>query len=344
MKKLIIFLLFPLAINAQHNFTNIVLEGGGIRGLAYGGVIEILEQKQIIEGLQNVGGASAGAIAGLLLSLNFSAKEIDSIMFNLPVHQFNDGKGWLFGNYKRAKNKFGLYQGNKFFRWLQKLCEVKTGNANLTFAELHALHENNPYFKNLYCVGTNLSKQQVQIFSYKHTPNLPIALAVRISGGIPLYFEPIALDEAFNPVAKNDTITFKNYYVDGGMLANFPICLFDSCVDGANPLITSNVIFNKQTLGVKLETQQQIDSLQKNKTQIRPYYIKSIGDFVSAFVNLNMEGMNRRFPNLENERGRTIYVSDGNLSPRIRKLKLSERQLLYNNGRAGALLFFNNSF
>ena len=48
MKWMIVFLLFPFATAAQNPaYKNLVMEGGGVRGLAYAGVISVLEEKGI---------------------------------------------------------------------------------------------------------------------------------------------------------------------------------------------------------------------------------------------------------------------------------------------------------
>jgi hypothetical protein len=51
--------------------------------------------------------------------------------------------------------------------------------------------------------------------------------------------------------------------------------------------------------------------------------------------------MNRRSPNLSNEKGRTIYISYGNISSRVRKISLEEKKILHDNGLAAATKFFN---
>ena len=341
MYKLLLLLLLPVSLFSQskYNYTNLVMEGGGVRGLAYAVVFSVLEEKNILQGIEKVGGSSAGAIAGFMVCLGYSAKEIDSMMLQLPVQQFNDGKGGLLGKYKRVKNDFGIYEGKKFEQWLQQLAKVKTGNANITFRQLHQLHLTNKSFKDLYCTGTNLSRQQLEIFSYEHTPDMPVALAVRISGGVPLYFEPVALDNHLNKIKKGDTTSFINYYVDGGMLCNYPISMFDTCMDNKNPLLCNNVKFNPSTIGIKLERPEQIDSLQKNNITIPPYNVENFNEYLAAFSNLMIETLNRKYPNLENERGRTIYVSYGKIGSKVRKMKPEEKRLLYNNGVTAAQSF-----
>jgi NTE family protein len=343
MIRLIVVLLFPACCFAQkyYDYKNLVLEGGGVRGLAYAGVFSVLEQKGILQQIEKVGGSSAGSIAGMLVCIGYSAAEIDSLMMELPVQKFKDGYGGLVGKYKRLKTDFGIFKGDAFEKWLQQLVAHKTGNPKLTFDQLHRLHLTNSLYKDLYCTGTNLSKQQLEIFSYEATPGLPIALAVRISGGVPLYFEPVALDNQLHEIKKNDTVSFVNYYVDGGMLCNYPISMFDSCEDGGiNPLFCDKVKFNDQTIGIKLERPQQIDSLNQNSIRIPTYDINKLSGYLAAFSNLLMETLSRKYPGLENEKGRTIYVSQGNISSIIKKTKQQDKLLLYENGVKAADNFF----
>jgi NTE family protein len=318
--KILLLLIFPITCFCQPitHYKNLALEGGGIKGIAYAGAFKVLEEKGVLQNIENIAGSSAGAIAGLMISIGYNATEIDSILMLLPFEKFNDGKGGLLGKYKRIKKKFGVYKGDKFEAWLQEMLLQKTGNANLTFEDLH----------------------QLKIFSYKNTPTFSIATAVRISGGIPIYFTPIALDNSLQKIEEGDTSSYINYYVDGGMLCNYPISMFDSCKSGGEALLCDDLVFNKETLGIKLERQAQIDSFLNNKNTIPPFNPKNVNDYLGAFANLTMETMERKYPNLENEKGRTIFISDGGVHARIKKTSIKNKRLLYENGVKGTQLFF----
>jgi NTE family protein len=343
MKKLVTLFLIPSLCFAQpqYNYKNLVLEGGGTRGLAYAGVFCVLEEKGILQQIENVAGSSAGSVAGMLISIGYTAVEIDSLMMELSLEKFNDGKWGLLGKYSRFKSDYGIYKGDAVEKWLQQLVQYKTGNPLLTFEQLHQLRLQKKPYKNFYCTGTNLSKQQLEIFSHTTTPTMPLALAVRISGGVPLYFEPVALDNQLQKIKKSDTNSFINYYVDGGMLCNYPINIFDTC-DGnsSNALFCDKVKFNAQTIGIKLERPQQIDSLNNNSLKIPMYNINKFSDYIAAFSNLMLETLSRKYPGLENEKGRTIYVSQGNISAQIKKTKQQDKLLLYGNGVNAATSFF----
>jgi len=339
MKTFFIALLLPSLCFAQKNYDykNLVLEGGGVRGFAYAGVFSVLEEKGILQEIEKIGGSSAGSIAGMLVCVGYSAAEMDSIMIRFPVQKLNDGHGGIVGKYKRFKKEYGIYKGDAFEKWLQKLVAHKTGNPLLTFEQLHQLHLKNNFYKDLYCTGTNLSRQQLEIFSYQTTPSMPIALAVRISGGIPLYFEPVALDNKLQKIKRSDTTSFVNYYIDGGMLSNYPISMFDTCEENSfNPLLCDKIKFNRQTIGIKLERPQQIDSLNNNSIKIPAYTINNSSEYLYAFANLLIETLSRKYPGLENEKGRTIYVSQGHVFSQIKKTKLQDKMLLYENGTRAA--------
>ncbi|MBL0134485.1 MAG: patatin-like phospholipase family protein [Chitinophagaceae bacterium] len=345
MKCWLIVLLLPLCTMGQVNsdYKNLVFEGGGIRGLAYAGTIKVLEEKNIIQNIENCAGTSAGAIAALLISLDYSASEIDSILSNIQFQKFNDGKGGIAGKYKRIKQFYGIYEGKKLENWLASIVAKRTGSPSLTFKELHQLRLHDSRFKDFYCTGTNLNKQETQVFSRFSTPDLPITTAVRISVAIPFYYQPVFLDSNFRQLLKPQKNDYYQIMVDGGIMANYPITIFDTCLDNCNkPLSCEHLSRNNQTLGIKLERPEQIIADLSMNGATAPFEIKQFNQYTWAFGNLLMETLNRRNKN-ELEKGRTIFVSDGHLSPRVRKLKKKEKDLLIQNGIEGASIFFNKT-
>ena len=335
-------LLIPSLVFCQYDYQykNLALEGGGVRGLAYAGALEVLEQKGILSHVERVAGSSAGAIAGLMISLGYNAKEIDSILQTLKIQEFNDGKD-IFGKIKRVKKEYGVYKGDKFEKWLAGLIFKKTGNPNTTFLQLHELHEGNNDFKDFYCTGTNVTKQQLEILSWEKWPQTTLKTAVHISGCIPFYFKPVPIDSLGNEVSLKDTLCNYDLYVDGGTLCNYPVSMFDSCTDNGNPLTSEHVIYNPQTLGLKLERDEQIKALSDGNTAIAPYDIKNMKQYTHAVMNLVMENVNRKTPDLGNEKGRTIYISYGDISARVRKISPAQKKMLHDKGVMAATKFFN---
>jgi len=343
MKILLLLICLPFFSFSQQNYSykNLALEGGGIRGLAYAGALKILQEKGVLKNIENVAGTSSGAITALMISLGYNSYEIDSFFQSLKIQQFNDGKD-ILGKIYRMKNEYGIFKGEKFERWLSVLIKNKTGSANTTFNELHQLHLAGNNFKDLYCTGTNITQQQLQIFSWQHTPLMQLKTAVHISGCIPVYFKPVAINTLGQEVSIKKNKNAYDLYVDGGMLCNYPINMFDTCLHGSNPLLCEEVKFNSQTLGLKLERDEQVEQFNKGKTDVAPYKISSVHIYMAALMNLMMETLNRKTPALENEIGRTIFISYENLSGRPRKISAGTKKLLFNNGVIAAEKFFND--
>ena len=214
---------------ARPPYRNLVMEGGGIRGIAYGGALLELEQRGVLRELRRVGGTSAGAIQASLLAVGYSAQEIIDVVNATPVQRLNDGRFIFFGGTHRLITQYGWYRGDELSTYLAELVGRKTQRPNLTLAELHQLAQEQPgRYRDLYTTGTNLTQQRVQVFSYETNPTMRVADAVRISMSIPLYFRAVLLD-AEGHVVTGDPKPGQptQVLVDGGLLANYPIGLFD---------------------------------------------------------------------------------------------------------------------
>lgn len=105
-------------------------------------------------------------------------------------------------------------------------------------------------FKELYFVGVNTETGLVEYFSHEKTPHMLVANAVRISMSIPGVFTPqpqMIRDE------KGQQQESKALYVDGGVLLNYPIRLFDYELDEKGHFDRDGLPkINKATLGLRL--------------------------------------------------------------------------------------------
>src|SRR5688500_9947810 len=126
LRALLFFFFIPVATFAQHcEIKNLVFEGAGIRGIAYAGVIEELENQKMLGNLQKVGGTSAGAITALMLSLNYSSADIARIVSSTEFRKFNDGRFMFLGGFARMNKNYGWYRGDKFTAWLSDIIARK---------------------------------------------------------------------------------------------------------------------------------------------------------------------------------------------------------------------------
>lgn len=340
MKKLFlsgIFIIVSFSCFAQKNnrITNLVFEGAGIRGIAYCGAISQMEASGIMNQVQRVGGTSAGAITALALAVGYTGRELESITASTNFKKFNDGRFAVVGGINRVSKYFGWYRSREFNQWLGKLIAQKTGNADITFEQLHTQNNN---YRDLYVTGTSLNLQKTIVFSHEHFPKMKIRDAVRISMSIPLYFEAVFMDNKGNIYEQPKKKDSLQVMVDGGFIANFPVWLFDSTKYTSGYNNENRFIINNETLGFRIDREEQIALDQQGVKQLAPLPVQTIKEYMEAFMLLMVESMNR--PQLlPEDRLRTISINDGKLGPRIRKLKKEEVERMLNNGRKAVVEF-----
>ena len=335
---LLSFLLISVSATAQTTYKNIVLEGGGIRGFAYIGAYEVLDSLHILESVERVGGSSAGAIQVALLAVGYTPAEMKEIAKTIPLKKFNDG-GWsVIGGTRRLRKQFGWYKGDAFTDWIGELIAKKTGAATTTFAELHAQRLSKGY-KDLYVTGTDLTYQCLRIFSHEQYPNMSIRDAVRISMSIPLYYKPVLIDDAGKVHSTQaSSANPLHMMVDGGVLSNYPIHMFDSTKYTSNVDSINRYYSNPETLGILLERSDQIKYNIEN-AGVAAMHITRMDQFASALYFTLVDKPNPELSQASTIK-RTISIDNLNLSPRVRKLDPETVDALIASGRSGALIFF----
>jgi len=322
-------LLFPvLAFQLMYSqpapaIKNLVFEGAGVRGIAYCGAVQEMESKKMMDGIELVGGTSSGAIIALTISLGYSGKEIENIISKSNFKKFNDGGFFFIGGINRLNKYFGWYKGKKIGKWLEKIIKEKTGNENITFEELHQKG-----FKDLYITGTSLNKQRAVVFSYESYPKMKVKDAVRISVSIPLYFEPVYIDSSGKTFDHPKLKQGFDMMVDGGVLENFPIHIFDK----QQP--------DLYTIGFRIDHEPQIKNDKGDKT-LAEMPIDDLKQYFGAFYNIVIENLNRQQLTITDWQ-RTVSISDGDVLPKVRKLSKEEISILIENGRKAIQGRFQN--
>jgi NTE family protein len=221
----------------RETFENFVFEGGGIRGIAFGGAIYYMDKHNLMKQIKRFAGSSAGAIVASVLAVGYSGKEVIKILHETDFKKFEDDSWGVVGDLYRILTKFGVYKGEAFEDWLEGVLLAKTGNPNITFLEVYK-----KYGKELVITGTCLNTCETHYYHYLTYPNMPIKKAVRISMSIPVFFAS---------VKENNTVM-----VDGGLLNNYPIWVFDGDTIGDSH-VSDEQIANSKTLGFKLMTDQE---------------------------------------------------------------------------------------
>ena len=59
---------------------NLVLSSGSIIGISYLGCLQILEERNLVENIENILGCSVGALFGLYMCLGYNSSELHQIL------------------------------------------------------------------------------------------------------------------------------------------------------------------------------------------------------------------------------------------------------------------------
>lgn len=204
-----------------------VFEGGGVKGIGLIGAVAVAEER----GYQwaNVAGTSAGAIIAALVAAGYSAAEMKEIMEELDYNRFKDtsllDRVPLVGPVASLIFEKGIYEGRFFENWIRGLLQKKKVE---TFNDLilEEYKDDERYRFKLRVIASDISRGRLlvlpqDIAEFGMRPeDLDVAAAIRMSMSIPFFFEPVKL--------QNRKANQVSYIVDGGLLSNFPVWLFDT--------------------------------------------------------------------------------------------------------------------
>lgn len=190
----------------------LVFSGGSIKSISYLGVIEQLLDEEMINGkIEGFAGSSAGSIFATLLALGYNLEELRDIFLNLDIKYLCQYKSYI-GELSSLICNYGLMNRNHFEEFLGNLIEQKTKKRNYT---IRNLYDDKKIV--LIITGTNLNEKKTiyfNPFNEDKYSNISILEAIMISTNIPLLFDAYLYNG--------------DYYVDGGLLDNYPIDIFDN--------------------------------------------------------------------------------------------------------------------
>ncbi|MDR0462515.1 MAG: patatin-like phospholipase family protein [Christensenellaceae bacterium] len=205
MQKLTEIILNMLPKKSDDKVCDAVFQGGGVWNVGNAGAISVFEKEGYT--FRNIGGTSSGSIIAALLASGFSSCEIKE---ELSKANLGSLKELAF-----LKN-LGLFKADKLEKWVEGMLAKKNVK---TFGDLR---------KTLKIVATDVTEKRAKrvfvmpddLSKFGVDPNaFSVATAVRISSSIPYFFEPY--------IAK-DSNGKTHHLVDGGLIGNYPIWLFDN--------------------------------------------------------------------------------------------------------------------
>jgi NTE family protein len=220
----------------KKEYENLIFEGGGVLSFSYFGAILELERIGMLQKFKRFAGTSIGAIFAALLAADFTAleilrlekkmyKEISSCKYDL-IHAFNI-----------LKNN-GVNSLDSLKKQLQKALNKKL-KPDITLNELFKKTG-----KELVLVSCCVNRQKAVYFHHSTFGNLKLIDAIVASLAGPLFFQPIHLT----------VFETKDYFVDGGIVDNYPIWIFNdiNVLYKGDFCNVDKTQVNSKTLGLKL--------------------------------------------------------------------------------------------
>jgi len=227
---------------------DLVLEGGGVKGVGLIGAISVLEEAGYA--FRRIAGTSAGAIIGSFLAAGMSAADLRDVITNLDYRRFRQRTALrrvpVVGEPLALWFQRGLYSSDYVHAFV---AGHLADHGVRTFADLReddpgsALDADGRYRLIVHTSDVSRSRLVRLPWDYRSDFGVdpdtqPVADAVRASASIPLFF---------NPVKQTLRTGQPSWLVDGGMLSNFPLEVFDRA-DGQPQ--------RWETIGIKLSAEQ----------------------------------------------------------------------------------------
>jgi NTE family protein len=307
---------------------DLVLEGGGVKGIALVGAISALEEAGYT--FRRIAGTSAGAVVGALLAADVRSAELETIMRATDYRKFRDtslvDRLGPLGQSLSVLVSAGIYEGKYLVRWLDELLDRYAAGVH-TFEDLREVDPEGTLtaeqsYRLVVMTSDVSAKKLVRLpWDYRSRYDLdpdrrPISEAVRASMSIPFFFEPFRLRHGDGRTS--------SCLVDGGMLSNFPIEVFDR-TDGRLPRFP--------TFGIKLSSRPEDKKVHDE--------VHGPFELVSAMI-ATMTGFH---DSIHIDRPevivRTIFVDTFGISPVDFDLSDADRDRLFESGRTAARKFLS---
>jgi NTE family protein len=317
---------------AEEKRIDLVFEGGGVKGIGLVGALSLLLERGYQP--QNVAGTSAGAVVAAGLAAGYTAAELRRIVGETPFSSFLD-QGWEdrlpgIGTLVSILRDQGIYEGEAFQQWMAGLLEAK---GIRTFKDLvhPAYADAGPRYRyRAQMIASDITGRCLLVLPQDAPKigiapdDLNVALAVRMSMSIPIFFEPVRW--------RNPQTGREHLIVDGGMLSNYPVWLFDSAGVPEWP-----------TFGLRL-VEDELNKSVADRLPEAPPARTAIGvvvDYVKSLVATMLEAHDRLYIEKANY-ARTVTIPSLGVSSVDFNLKPETVDSLFESGRAAAERFLEN--
>ena len=306
--------------------TDLVLEGGGVKGAGLAGAVDVLSRDH---DFHRVAGTSAGAIVAAFVAAGL-VDDLERLTIDTDFAAFLDeGVGGRIlgpiGNGLDVMMREGIYRGRVLHHWLRDhLAEagVRTwGDLRLPGCTARTPIEHR---YRLVVIVSDVSRGRMLRLPWDYerllgiAPDaMPVADAIRASASIPFFFRPwrLPVDPRLTGGRRELVLT------DGGMLSNYPIGIFDDEPD-------------HPTIGIKLSARLGIG---QSHWQDSDNPLSLARALIATMTNAH----DQVYVDQPSVSSRTIFVETSGVRSTDFRLEPETKRRLFDNGAAAAQSFLD---
>ena len=308
---------------------DLVLEGGGVKGIGLVGAFSTLVDHDYT--FHRIAGTSAGAIVGALIAAGMPPEDLQRVMRTVDYGHFQD-EGFvdhlgLVGKGISILFEKGIYEGRYLVEWLDGIL-MDLGAR--TFGDLRIEDPNSSLpperaYK-LVIMTSDVTRGRLVRLPWDYpkygldADEQLVADAVRASMSIPFFYEP---QRFYGRDERGERV--RSFMVDGGMLSNFPIEVFDR-TDGKPP--------RWPTFGIKLSAKPSAPELQR-------FEVKGALGLARAMVGTMTNFHDQMHIDDPSVLARTMFVDTQHVKATDFDIDEPSQDMLFTNGERGAGKFLS---
>jgi len=180
------------------DINTLVISGGAMKGYLFIGVIKLLFEYNIISKIQKYYGTSFGALLSICLVLGWNIDELLKICTKFPIDSI------INYDIDNFIENYGLIPKINYETLYKKIITFKGFDSNITFKQLYDVTG-----KELNIIVYDIKNSKAIVVNYITFPDLMIWEGLYMTTALPVLVPPYAYKD--------------NFYLDGGIVENFPI-------------------------------------------------------------------------------------------------------------------------
>lgn len=284
---------------------HLVLSGGGPIMIQILAAIQELEHNKYLNlnDIQSIYGTSAGAIVGVMISLQFDWTTLNDYIIKRPWHDLFSIKPQ---NIFDAYSKKGIYDPKIIEKCFKPLFHAKNISLDITMEEFYQLTK-----KDIHLYTFEINEYKIEDVSHSTHPTLPLLKAIQMTCAIPVLMAPVFIENSC--------------FMDGGVACNYPL---QFCVESGKPI--------DEILGFKNKYSDDKTALINADSTLLDYLLHFL---FKAIFNINAKYVH---PPIKNEVILdTSHVSFETL--RLSISNMDVRKELFEKGRQSAIRYLGNN-